>query len=81
MSEQDSFVIYVKGTPLGQVLTARYEVHDGNSWAIIGGDEMTDAWMKYSRLPEALARLHEAALTAALNTPDERQTQLDLEGF
>lgn len=77
----DSFVIYVKAHPDGRLLSARYEVHDRDSYAIIEGAEMSRAWLDHTSLEGAIARLREAAITATLNVPDEKQLEMEFEGF
>lgn len=81
MTTKDSFVIYMKCRPTGEILTARYEVHDGDSFAIIGGQEMTTAWCNFATVEGGFSRLLQSAITEAVNVPEERQLELLPEGF
>ncbi len=66
----DSYSIYLKARADGTVLAARYEVYEGDSYAIIGGLAMTQPWLMYSTAWDAAARLQTIALNATIDTLD-----------
>lgn len=76
MTTKDTYIIYVKARTDGTLLAARYEVHDGETYSIIEGMEMSRPWLVYSHLEDGLRRLTECALTATLNAPEETALQL-----